>query len=113
MIRRDEVEKCYSFDEIVSQIAYWSEFDLMNILLYYISKSETMLRNSSLFIGFYWRWDVASNGSKVLYIYPIIIFNLYIIYFCIPTRTSMSGIRVGDGDIRNKIIAVIGWRHRI
>ncbi|MBR3978641.1 MAG: SIR2 family protein [Oscillospiraceae bacterium] len=41
MIRRNETEKSYSFEEIIDQLVYWSEFDLMNILLYYIAKGET------------------------------------------------------------------------
>ena len=41
MIRRNETQGSYSFEEVICQIEYWSEFDLMNMLLYYIEKGET------------------------------------------------------------------------
>lgn len=40
MIRRNETKKQYSFEDIISHMVYWSEFDLMNIILYYSSSGE-------------------------------------------------------------------------
>lgn len=41
MIRRNETEKQYYFEDIISQMVFWGEFDLVNILLYYTAKGET------------------------------------------------------------------------
>ena len=40
MVRRNETQGSYSFEEVICRTEYWSEFDLMNILLYYIAKGE-------------------------------------------------------------------------
>ena len=41
MVRRNETERSYSFKDIIEKKTTLSGFDLMNVLLYYISKGET------------------------------------------------------------------------
>lgn len=41
MVRRNETKIEYSFEDLIHKISYLSEFDIMNILLYYTAKGET------------------------------------------------------------------------
>lgn len=61
MIRRNETQGSYSFEEVICQIEYWSEFDLMNMLLYYIEKGET---NSDKYLRAKKQLDKISDEEK-------------------------------------------------